>query len=64
MTFGTSHFVSLRHARTYYKRQGLGHDVKRKITDGEITIGKPKPRKGCTICINDEGRYVYSEDTA
>ena len=69
-TVGTSYFVSLRAAYAYYLPYGNDRaEVRRKIKDGEIQIGKP-PRIGDTalhgrsqahklVIIPGEGRYGW-----
>ncbi len=60
---GTSNFVSLRAARTYYARlDGLTHDdVAEKIREGAITIGMPNLKPGQRCKFNKEGRYIVTE---
>lgn len=64
MTFsGTPNFVSGRAAIKYYKSQGADSaEVKRKIKDGEIFIGKPEVPEGMKLMVNkEEGRYILSD---
>jgi hypothetical protein len=68
---GTSYFVSVRAANRYYEAYGFGEqDVKRKIIDNEIHIGKPilGPGERLTIVDNEtgkawDGRYAIEEAT-
>lgn len=47
---GTNHFPSLAHALCYYRPQGFSkEDVKRKLDEKEIHIGKPETKEGETI---------------
>lgn len=61
--WGTSHFVSLDAARTYYKRQGESADsVDERLTEGAINIGPPTLREGETLIMVDDGlRYAIQE---
>ena len=63
ISYGTSNFVSLRAARTYYARlDGLNHDdVAEKIREGAITIGPPNLKPGQRCKFNTEGRYLVTE---
>jgi hypothetical protein len=52
--FGTNHFRSTQDAVNYYKPYAYDHtDVKHKIEDKEIMIGRPG---GC-CSIDKDGRY-------
>lgn len=58
ITTGTSHFVSVRAANSYYEPYGLDSaDVLHKITNGEIHIGPPtlKPGERLVVIDNDTG---------
>lgn len=61
---GTAHFVSIRTANRYYADYGYSEaDVLRKITDGEIHIGKPHLQPGQQLSVIDEGcRYAIATD--
>ena len=60
-TFGTSHFVSLSHAESYYAAMGYSsQDVASKIKAGEISIGEPALQQNDSLSINGEGRYVIT----
>lgn len=65
-TYGTCHFVSRRRAIAYYRSQGYC-DAQAAVDDNikteAIVIGPPKLKPGQTMRINDEGRYVITEDT-
>lgn len=65
MKIGTSYFISRRAAEKYYKDYDYD-DVKsavdRKLSDGEIHIGKPDIKAGERLEINNEGRYVILTD--
>ena len=65
--YGTSHFVSFTKACDYYKGQGfdeltpaaLEREIRAKIADGEITIGKPDLEPGDRLLLVDDGtRYA------
>jgi hypothetical protein len=59
---GTSHFVSIAAAMRYYAPFIAPDAVIRKITSGEIAIGRPalKPKQSLGI-IAGEGRYSITE---
>lgn len=61
MTYiGTGYFVSLRAAVAYYKPYGYGkEDVKRKVSEGEIHIGKPE---GEIAYVKDGLYFIKVED--
>lgn len=65
MQTGTSHFVSFESARRYYLPYGFKNTaeaVRRKIQDGEITIGPPQIKNGQKLLvIQDEGRYAIQD---
>lgn len=57
MIVGTSHFVSLRCALSYYAEYGVGKaGVTRKIAEGEIHLGPPTLKTGETIRLVDQNR--------
>lgn len=67
---GTSHFVSFTKACDYYKGQGLDEltpaalerEIRAKIDDGEISIGKPDLPVGGRLLVVDGGtRYAIEE---
>lgn len=62
MIIGTSHFVSVWHARRYYRDYGyrnLERVVRHKIINGEIHIGKPHLEPGESLRLVDGGtRYT------
>lgn len=62
MTYGTSNFVSLSAATRYYRDYGYdAADVKEKIRDGEIHIGKPSLKPGERLGLTDGGkRYTIT----
>ena len=66
---GTNHFVNVRKANEYYKNEMMltvkeaRNEVKRKIEDGEIQIGKPSIYSTEKLYINGEGRYVIGSPT-
>jgi hypothetical protein len=62
MYTGTSHFTSFETAVAYYKDYGFdASDVRRKLDDGEIHIGKPTTTDNQKLKVNDEGRYVIAD---
>ncbi len=69
-TVGTSHFVNFTKACDYYKGQGydeltpagLEREVRRKLADGEIHLGKPEVGVGDRLVLVDGGtRYAIEE---
>jgi hypothetical protein len=62
MTYGTSYFTSLSAAKRYYKPYGYDEsDVKRKIREGEIHVGKPVLKAGERLGTTDGGkRYTIT----
>jgi hypothetical protein len=61
-SYGTANFESIESAVKYYSAYGESRsDVEQKIEDEAITIGAPEIPQGCTLHINDEGRYVVTE---
>jgi hypothetical protein len=66
-TFGTAHFVTLRHAASYYRAYfgpyGMALQAAReKLAAGEIHIGPPIVRPGETLVLLDgETRYGIRE---
>ena len=63
LTVGTSYFVNQKAAQRYYRDYGLDvFDVVRKITEGEIHVGKPTLKPGETLSVIDDGtRYAITE---
>jgi hypothetical protein len=60
--WGTSHFESLAAAEKYYRCYGVTKDnVGRKITEGEIHIGKPELKSGQTLRLDEDRRYWIEE---
>ena len=68
MQMGTSNFVSRKRAIQSYLRFFGAYDsvaeaareVDRKLKEGEITIGRPKGRRGWNVVVHpQEGRYMY-----
>lgn len=63
-TYGTSHFVSMATAVTYYKayEQNPHRAVITKLREGSIHIGKPELKAGQKLTIIDDGlRYAITE---
>lgn len=67
---GTSHFVNFTKACDYYKNQGwddvtpaeLEREVREKIDNGEIALGKPDLEPGQRLLVIDAGcRYAVEE---
>lgn len=56
---GTNHFINESYAITYYGDYGFSEaDVKSKLRDGEIKIGRPSvPKDGILLNNLREGRY-------
>jgi hypothetical protein len=65
MIIGTNHFVSLRHAKRYYREQfkcDVDEIVAHKIETGEIKIGRPSVKPGDRIVLTDKRtRYAIIE---
>lgn len=56
MTTGTAYFTSLQAAYRYYKPYGDSHaSVDRKITEGQIHVGRPATKDGERLTIIDGG---------
>lgn len=61
-TIGTNYFPSLSHALAYYRPQGFnGADVKRKLDEKEIHVGKPPLKDGDTLFERDFRWHVQSK---
>jgi hypothetical protein len=64
-SIGTCHFISLSKAEAYYlpyNGKGNRDEVKRKIQDGEISIGPPKyDAEKYSLSVNNEGRYFLTD---
>ena len=64
-TYGTSYFVSTAAAIRYYRDyegDNARAAVQRKLTEGEIHIGKPALKPGQVLSIIDNGtRYAITE---
>lgn len=55
---GTSHFQSLKAARSYYNKQGYDKEyVQDAIAEGAIVIGKPPLKADERLSVED-GRYA------
>ena len=55
---GTLNFSNFGCAFVYYRGYGYSRDdVRQKVKDGEIYIGKPSLGPGEELHVNDEGRY-------
>lgn len=58
MIIGTPYFESYTAACIYYKPYGYNQvDVKRKIKEQEIYIGKPVIKENEVLFLNNESRY-------
>ena len=59
---GTNHFSSFSHAVSYYKNYGISEaEVRQKIQNKEIFVGRPVAKPWQKILINkEEGRYFIS----
>lgn len=66
ITVGTSHFRSRDAAVAYYSAYGFdGHEVDKKIAEGEIAIGPPALKPGETLSTIDlNRRYAITSETA
>lgn len=59
----TTYFPSLPHAIAYYRPQGFSAlDVKRKLDEGEIHVGKPPMKEGQT-CFEKGFRWHVQSNT-
>ncbi len=62
MQIGTCHFVSLDAAIAYYRPYGLNNmEVISKWKNLEICIGAPQIKKGQSLKVNSEGRYIIED---
>lgn len=58
LTFGTSYFISLTDAISYYVQMGFtSRDVREKIINHEISIGEPKAWIGYELVVDSDGRF-------
>ena len=59
MNYGTNHFKNMRAAQIYYAKQRIGvTEVRDKIENGEIRLGKPTPIvEGDKVFLDRDGRY-------
>ena len=62
MKWGTCHFVSEAAALRYYAPYHDGpahnrHEVKLKLAEGLIAIGKPQAKPGERVFVDRDGRY-------
>lgn len=56
---GTEYFISESAARRYYKPQGYdAADVRRKLAEGEIYVGRPACKPGDRAEADRDGRYI------
>jgi hypothetical protein len=64
MRYGTSHFKSVRAAERYYRQYGrvdVKKEVRRKIDEGLIHIGRPSINPGQSFRWDSDGRGEISE---
>jgi hypothetical protein len=65
ITYGTSYFVNMQAALSYYAEYGERDAVARKIREGGIHIGRPPLKSGETLSLIDGGRrYAVTEPQA
>ena len=58
LAFGTSHFININSAITYYENMGFSaDDVREKLIEGEIHIGEPEAWAGHYLRLDEEGRF-------
>ncbi|MEE9353337.1 MAG: hypothetical protein V3U94_02820 [Candidatus Thorarchaeota archaeon] len=58
LAFGTSYFVNINSAITYYEDMGFSaDDVREKLIEGEIHIGEPEAWAGHYLRLDEEGRF-------
>ena len=74
MIVGTSHFVNFTKACDYYKESGyfegdwtpagVEQEIRRKIEEGEISLGQPELKPGDRLLLVDSGtRYAIETST-
>ena len=63
--YGTPYFPSIQEARRYYSAQFEGGNVRTKINEGEIHIGKPPTKAGEVAYLVNErpGKRYYIRKT-
>ena len=58
LAFGTSHFINIKSAITYYENMGFSEDdVREKLIEGEIHIGEPEAWAGHYLRVDKDGRF-------
>jgi hypothetical protein len=58
LAFGTSHFINVKSAITYYEDMGFSaDDVREKLIEGEIHVGEPEAWAGHYLRLDEEGRF-------
>ena len=58
LAFGTSYFINIRSAIRYYENMGFSEaDVRDKLIEGEIHIGKPEAWAGHYLRVDEDGRF-------
>ena len=58
LAFGTSHFININSAITYYWKMGFSaDDVREKLIEGEIHVGEPEAWDGHYLRLDEEGRF-------
>ncbi len=63
LTFGTSHFINIKSAITYYENLGLSaYEVRDKLIEGEIHVGEPEAWDGHYLKVDEEGRFHQVPD--
>lgn len=63
LAFGTSHFININSAITYYESMGFSaDDVREKLIEGEINVGEPEAWAGHYLKVDSEGRFHQVRD--
>lgn len=58
MRTGTNHFATHGQAEAYYFNYGFSFkDVREKIRNKEIEVGKPQIKEGESLSLDKDGRY-------
>jgi hypothetical protein len=63
LAFGTSHFINIKSAITYYENLGFSaYEVRDKLIEGEIHVGEPEAWDGHYLKVDEEGRFHQVPD--
>ena len=65
LEFGTSHFINIKSAITYYEDMGFSaDDVREKLIEGEIHVGEPEAWAGHRLRVDEDGRFHQVWDSS